>query len=185
MVHKFHQMNTDKWTNQIDKITAEFTKEFGNLSAEQLNWKPNEGTWSIAQNIDHLIVINETYYPVIKDVKAGTYTLPFIGKLGFMVNFFGNFILKSIQPENKKRIKTFPIWEPSKSTLPADILMKFEKHQSDLKQLIRGSNDLLDKGVVISSPANKNIVYKLEKAFDIIVAHEQRHFNQAKEVKCY
>jgi len=50
-------MNTDKWTNQIDTITAEFTKEFGNLSAEQLNWKPNADTWSIAQNMDHLIVI--------------------------------------------------------------------------------------------------------------------------------
>jgi hypothetical protein len=35
---------------------------------------------------------------------------------------------------------------------------------------------------VISSPANKNIVYKLETAFDIIVSHEQRHLEQAKEI---
>jgi hypothetical protein len=40
----------------------------------------------------------------------------------------------------------------------------------------------LEKGTVISSPANKYIVYKLETAFDIIVAHEERHLEQAKEV---
>ena len=40
----------------------------------------------------------------------------------------------------------------------------------------------LANGVVISSPANKNIVYKLEVAFDIIVSHEQRHLEQAREV---
>ncbi len=33
-----------------------------------------------------------------------------------------------------------------------------------------------------TSPANKNIIYTLETAFDIIVTHEQRHLAQAKEV---
>ncbi len=55
-------------------------------------------------------------------------------------------------------------------------------HQSNLKELIESSKDLVEAGVVISSPANKNIVYKLEKAFDIIIIHEQRHLEQAKEV---
>lgn len=48
--------------------------------------------------------------------------------------------------------------------------------------MIKNSEDLLVNGIVISSPANKNIVYKLETAFNIIVTHEQRHFEQAKEV---
>jgi hypothetical protein len=175
-------MNTDKWTSQIDRTTEAFKREFSALTAEQLNRKPSPNIWSIAQNIDHLIVTNETYYPVVKALRDGSYKTPFTGKLGFMVNFFGNFILKSIGPDRKKKIKTFPIWEPSTSNIPADILARFEKHQAELKQLITGCSDLLDKGVVISSPASKAIVYKLEAAFDIIVAHEQRHFEQAKEV---
>ena len=79
-------------------------------------------------------------------------------------------------------MKTFPIWEPTKSEIPEGILERFKNHQLDLKDLIKNSMDLVDKGVIISSPANKNIVYKLEKAFDIIVTHEQRHYEQAKEV---
>ena len=79
-------------------------------------------------------------------------------------------------------MKTFPIWEPSISLVRGDILDQFEKHQQELKQLITSSEDLLEKGTVISSPANRMIVYKLETAFDIMVAHEKRHLEQAREI---
>jgi hypothetical protein len=175
-------MNTDHWTNKIDETTAAFKASFGGLSAEKLNWKPNTQTWSIAQNMDHLIVINETYNPVISALKKGTYKKPFMGNIGFMVNFLGKTILDAVNPDRKKKMKTLPIWEPAKSEISPDILMRFEKHQEELKNMIAGCKDLLDQGIVISSPANKNIVYKLGAAFDIIVTHEKRHLEQAKEV---
>lgn len=175
-------MDITKWTRQIDRITADFKQAFGSLTANQLDWKPDANTWSIAQNIHHLIVINETYYPIIQAIRQGSYKLPFIAKLGFMVNFFGKFILQSVQPDRKRKMKTFPIWEPAQSEIGGDILDRFEKHQEALKKLITDCQDLLERGVIISSPANRNIVYKLETGFDIIVAHEQRHLEQAKEV---
>lgn len=172
----------DRWTHKIDTITADYKNAFGTLSVDQLNWKPNPETWSVAQNLDHLIVINKTYEPVLAAVRAGGYSLPFMGKLGFMVNFLGKMVLNSVQPDRKRKMKTFPIWEPATSKIEGDILSKFEKHQQGLKELILNNFDLLQKGTIISSPANRNIVYKLETAFDIIVAHEQRHLEQAKEV---
>ena len=171
----------ERWTTHIDEITNAFTQSFGTLTIEQLNWKPNPNVWSIGQNLDHLIIINGTYFPVIDAVRAGNYKLPFIAKLGFMVTFLGRTILQSVQPDRRRRMKTFPIWEPTKSDVGPDIWDRFENQQEKLKTLIRSSSDLLDNGIVISSPANKNIVYKLETAFDIIVAHERRHFEQSKE----
>ena len=79
-------------------------------------------------------------------------------------------------------MKTFPIWEPSTSEISGDIIDRFSRHQEALKHLIESSEDLVAAGTVISSPANKHLVYKLETAFDIIIAHEQRHFEQAREV---
>jgi len=175
-------MDTRKWTARIDASTTEFRKAFGGLSAEQLNWKPNPATWSIAQNIDHLITINSTYFPVLEALHAGTYRVPFTGKLGFLVRFFGKFILQSVLPDRKRKMKTFPIWEPASSELPGDLLQRFEQHQEQLKEAIRGAAGLLDRGAVISSPANTSIVYTLDKAFDIITLHEMRHMEQAREV---
>lgn len=173
---------TNRWNDTIDIITNNFLREFGALNSVQLNLKPDSNTWSIAQNIDHLIVINQSYYPVIQSVRDRSFKLPFIGTVGFFVNFLGSFILKSVQPDRKRKMKTFPIWEPSKSEIAGDIIARFKNHQNVLKELIDNCNDLVESGTVISSPVNKNIVYKLETAFDITVTHEQRHFEQAKEV---
>lgn len=175
----------ERWTSQIDEITSKFKQSFGALTIEQLNWKPDPNTWSIGQNIDHLIVINGTYFPIIKSVRAGAYRLPFMARWGFMVSFLGQTILKSVQPDRRKRMKTFPIWEPTRSDVKPDIWERFDKQQAELKDLIQSSSDLLDKGTVISSPANRQIVYKLETAFDIIVTHERRHFEQSAEVRVH
>ena len=156
------------WTNQIDSTTTEFQQLFGKLSSEDLNWKPNSKTWSIAQNIDHLIVINKTYFPILAELKSGKYKVPFLGKFGFIVSYLGKLILNAVEPSRKKKTKTFSIWEPSESNISGDILKHFSIHQKELKQEILAAKDLVKQGAIISSPANKNIAYKLETAFDVI-----------------
>ncbi|MCU0392249.1 MAG: DinB family protein [Thermoflexibacter sp.] len=168
--------------SKIDKITEDFTTTFGMLSEEQLNWKPNAQIWSIAQNMNHLIVVGESYYPTFQALKKGTYHTPFIAKIGFIVSFLGKVVLDAVQPDRRKKMKTFPIWEPATSEIEGDILAKFKKYQSELKAYIEDLNELAAKGVAISSPANRNIVYKLSTAFEIMTTHEQRHLEQAKEV---
>ncbi len=175
-------MNTDICVNEIDEITRAFSLEFGSLSEDQLNMKPNPVSWSIAQNIDHLIAINRSYFPVVENARRNDYAVPWLGKFDFVINLFGSILIKAMSPDRKKKVKTISIWEPSDSRISKDIFDKFEKHQYEVKQLITNSQNLLGKEVVISSPANKNIVYKLSSAFEIIIAHEKRHFNQAKEV---
>lgn len=170
------------WSTELDKVTEQAAAMFGKLPDEQLNWKLNANTWSIAQNIDHLIVVNETYFPILSSLKEGTYTPPFISRIGFLVSFFGTTVLSAVKPDRKKKMKTFPMWEPATSKISSDILNRFEIHQNLLKAEIDGAKELIERGTIISSPANKNIVYKLETAFDIIVSHEQRHLEQAKEV---
>lgn len=172
----------DHWTAEIDLITAAFKSNFEHLDPSDLNKKADAKSWSIAQNIHHLIVINQTYFPVIENIRSGNYKLGFVSKIGFLTRFFGKMILSSVQADRKKKIKTFPIWEPSKSALNTDILLEFVQHQEELKKLISSSEDLLLKETLIASPANKNIIYKLEDAFDIIVTHEKRHLEQAKEM---
>jgi hypothetical protein len=175
-------MNTDKWLSEIDKTTIEFKNEFGGLSNEQLNWKPNESSWSIAQVIEHLDVTSASYYSVIQSIRDGSYKLPLTGKMTFLVNFFGRFILTAVKPETKRNIKTLPVWEPAKSNISGDILGKFAAEQEKLKQCITSNKDLVEKKTRISSPANRNIVYNLSDAFEIIVTHQRRHLEQARRI---
>ncbi|MCB0537873.1 MAG: DinB family protein [Lewinellaceae bacterium] len=170
------------WAQEIDKITLVAEMLFSGLSSEQLNWKPNSETWSIAQNLEHLIVVNETYYPVLSSLKKGTYKKPFLANFGFIVSFFGKTVLNAVKPDRKKKMKTFSIWEPGQSRVGIDIISRFKKHQSELQKQINEAKELLTNRIVISSPASKIVVYRLEIAFDIVVNHEQRHLEQAKEI---
>lgn len=175
-------MDTLQWTRDLDEISAAVQKEFGSLTVQQLNWKPNEKSWSVGQVLDHLMVLNKTYYPVLESLHQGTYELPWIAKVGFMVRFFGNFLHSSLQPDRKRKTRTFPLWEPRQSDIPADIVQQFVLHQQEFKGKIMNSSDLLDRHAIISSPANRNLVYTLQRAFDILVVHEKRHLEQAREI---
>lgn len=172
-----------EWLANIDRTTAAIKADFGYLSADQLNWKPNAETWSIGQNIDHLMVINQSYFPIFEALKAGQYHAPWHAKAGFLVSFMGKLILDSVQTDRQKKGKTFSIWEPTTSDVSANIIEQFEQHQQVLKQYIQTLTSNAEKGAVVASPANRKIVYRLSTAFDIIISHEERHAEQAREVK--
>ena len=167
---------------QLDAITKEMQDSFGKKNHEELNWKSNPDRWSIAQNLDHLIRINETYFPIFEALKNGTYSPPFLGKFRFITSFFGNMIYKMSLPEHTKPIKTMSIWEPSKSEIH-DVIQAFVQHQERLKQKISGLEGCIASGSVIASPANSMIVYTLEQALHIIVVHEKRHILQARKAR--
>jgi hypothetical protein len=61
----------DKWTYQIDQTTKKLIATFSDLNSEQLNWKPDPGTWSIAQNIAHFL-LNKSYFQSFEKIKLRT-----------------------------------------------------------------------------------------------------------------
>ena len=166
---------------ELDVNTQEIQSTFGMLTHEELNWKSNPDRWSIAQNLDHLMRINEAYFPIFDSLKNGTYKPPFLGNFRFITSFFGNLIYKMCTPENTKPIKTRSISVPSNSEIH-DVIQAFVQHQERLKQHISGLEGYIAGGSVIASPANPMIVYTLEQALNIIVVHEKRHILQAKKV---
>lgn len=172
----------EQWIAELSSITSAFVLHFNGLSEKELNWKPETNAWSIAQNIEHLIVFNESYYPILASLHAGTYSPPFTARIGFLVNLVGKTLLNAVRGDRRNKMKTFPIWQPTESQISRNILHQFETHQKELAQKMAEAKDLVAHNVVICSPANSAIVYKLSTAFDLIVAHEKRHLEQAKEV---
>jgi hypothetical protein len=177
------QEKANDWKNQLDEITAKFNRELEALPWEKLYQKPSPASWSIAENIHHLIKVNASYFPIFQQLLDNSYQPAWSGKFAFIYNTIGNAIYKSVSEGRKKKIKTFKSWEPGILGQQEDILKMFESHQEELKGWIDKLKPYLEKNVVINSPVNKMISYTLDKAFDIIVAHEDRHFHQSKEVK--
>jgi hypothetical protein len=172
----------EKLSSRTDTITQSYLDKFGKLTSDQLNWKPDEQTWSISQNIDHIMIVNESYFPLIQKAREDNYVVPLVGKFNFIVRNLGKMILRGVNPDRKMKMKTFKIWEPGTENISENILLRFESHQSELKRIFVNYKTLLEKGTVISSPVNRNIVISLGTAFDIILTHEERHLAQASEL---
>ncbi len=182
-IKNFKPMNNlekiKRWTEKLDAHEAKFHQLFGGLDSLQLNWKANPEKWSIGQCIDHLIVINSLYFPVFEKLAAGEYQptgwqkwSPFSGMLGRMLH-------NSVKPESKRANKTMPVFEPSQSNIPGDILQSFSKMQAELKNHLLKMQNLDFQKTIISSPANQYITYSLHDAVNMLVDHEERHLLQA------
>ena len=52
-------------------ITDETLAGFGDITAQQLNWKPGAEQWSVAQCFDHLVTANEAFFPIFEKVLSG------------------------------------------------------------------------------------------------------------------
>jgi hypothetical protein len=169
---------------QIDSNTKLVQDLFGHLTHEQLN-RTDGAHWSIAQNIEHLILINSSYFPIIDQLNQNVYIRPFHGRFQFIVKFLGGFVRQAVEPSRQKKMKTFPVWEPKKATVLHDIIDQFTAHHQDLKRYIELAAPFIQNKTVIHSPASKVIVYELDTVFDIIIQHELRHIEQAKEQLLY
>jgi uncharacterized damage-inducible protein DinB len=86
-------MNIDKtikaWHQRLDAVTQKVESEFGELSAEQLNWKLSAEKWSIAEVLEHLNLVNASYEKILTDAVQDTSDMGFTGSIGFVAKFLG------------------------------------------------------------------------------------------------
>ena len=167
---------------ELQAVASDASKVFGNLSAAQLNWKPSEQRWSVGQCFDHLIKTNSTFFPDMRKVAAGTYRSSLWGRVSPLSGFFGRFILKALDPEKGRKTKAPRVFAPAQSDVEADVIVKFVRHQSEVAELMRETAGANLRGLKVTSPVSPVATYSLLDAYRIVVAHERKHFEQARRV---
>jgi len=172
--------------SELRKVADDARAAFGSLSAAQLNWKPAEKSWSIAQCFDHLITTHSLYFPLFERLGKGDTASSSWEKHSPLSGFFGRFLIKSMRPENLKKMKTTSKAEPSSSEIGADIVERFAEHQDKLIAAIKKlPSDIDPTKQMVTSPLLSIVTYSLDDTFTILVVHCQRHFGQAKRVTEY
>lgn len=177
-------MNTElpKLIDEARAVAAETESRFGQMTTEQLNWRPSASEWSIAQCLEHLIASNTGYFPVVEKVVRGEHRPSFRERLPLLPRFFGSMVLKAVQPESRRKFKAGQRFEPSRSEIGGDIVARFKAQQQELIDHFNSSKDIDLRKTIITSPIASFATYSLLDAYKIVVAHERRHLAQAKRV---
>lgn len=166
---------------ELKKISAEAKETFGNLSAEQINWKPSETAWSVGQCFEHLIRSNELFYDELEKIGDGTRRNSFLENYSPLSSFFGNLLINSLKKDARKfKAPSRKIVPPSE--IDPHIVEIFAVHQAELIGKIKRTETADWRKIKVTSPFMKLMTYKLSDGFQIIVEHEKRHVRQATRV---
>lgn len=167
--------------DEMRKISDDARSSFGSLSAEQLNWKPAEKSWSVGQCLEHLILTNEQFYPEFDKLATGTRRNTFWENYSPFTGFFGRFLIKAVTEDSKKaKAPSKSIVPPSE--LPADIVESFVTHIEKVNEKLTACADADREKTVVTSPFLAVMTYKLDDAYSVLVEHTKRHIRQAKRV---
>lgn len=172
---------TERLINEFQTISENAKKIFGELSNEQINWRPRADAWGIGQCFDHLIKSNQEFEPQFQEMTDGNRKQTFWQNYSPLTGFFGNFLLNTLKNDAKKfKAPSKAIVPPS--DIPADIIEQFAAHQDYVCETLKSLDHLDWNKTIVTSPFLRLMTYRLDIAFDIAVEHEKRHFRQAERV---
>ena len=168
-------------TSEMQQVAEDARSTFGDLSNDQLNWKPAEASWSVAQCLDHIIKTNEQFYPEFANLASGSRRNTFWQNVSPLTGWGGRFLIKAVSEDSKKAKA------PSKTIVPpsdidAGIVDKFTEHIAEVNAKIEAVADADPKKTVVTSPFLAVFTYSLDDAYTVLVEHSKRHIRQAKRV---
>jgi len=169
-------------TQTLAEVSQAAEQHFRPLSKAQLNWKPSADKWSIAQCLDHLIRTNEGYLEQFEQIKTGQKQHSLWERMPFLPTFFGNFLLKAVDPANQQKVPAPKHFRPARSHFPPEVLDNFLAHN---RTVIRSMEQLPAdrlRQYRLTSPASPVLTLRLDQAVKLIPMHEQRHLQQALRV---
>jgi len=171
--------------NLIDQVQSLITKarSFSKLTEAQLNWKSNEGNWSIAQCLDHLVTINQSYFSRIGQMIEKGKQKGLLERKPFRSNLLGKLSINSMKPGSNKKYKTPTLFQPSSSLLNKNVIDKFVENQNEMIQLINKAKGLDLNKIKIVSPVSSIVRFRLGDCLQFLIVHEERHIVQANRVE--
>ena len=169
-------------TAELTRIANDANERFGELSEQQLNWKPSAKGWSIAQCLDHVIVTHKLYFPLLGRLADGSHKPSFQERFSPLSGLWGRMLLYLVSPETERKVKTAPMAEPSQSEID-QIVERFAEHQAEMIEHLRRLPSTIDPHkTIITSPLMAIVTYSLDNTFTIFTTHSQRHLDQAVRV---
>jgi len=171
-----------KLRSELDAVSADVRREFGSFNSAQLNWKPSAERWSVAQCLDHLMTGNKAFFPILQSVVTGNKKTRFMERIPVLPGVWGKLLIKSLNPNNSRKMKAPANFQPSSSELPSNIVDQFVSQQAEFDVWMDKTSDLNLERIIITSPALKLITYSVMDGYRFLVLHEQRHFQQARRV---
>ena len=162
---------------QVEAHISDAVKIFQNLSAEEMLKPATHGGWSIAQCLWHLNSYGDYYLPKIKSGLTKNYP----PNSYFKSTWLGSYFTRIMQPgPHMKKFKAFKNHVPAVELDAHNVVAEFIQQQEQLLSYLKLARQTDMNRVRISISIMSWITLKLGDVFQFIIAHDERHMQQAK-----
>lgn len=172
---------------QITQSNIDFVnKKCVHLGENQLEWRPNQGSWNIQEILSHLNSFSSYYH---KNFKLRIKNTKFKNvKENFVPSPLGKSAWKSMKLGRanniKRKFKAPKNYNPSLNTslISKDAVTQFINDQKEMIEILELSKTVNLKKVKIKISISKLVRLRLGDALMFVIYHNERHVQQIKNV---
>lgn len=153
------------------------------MDAVALMKRPPSGGWSVAENLQHLMLTAQAMVPLaeraVEELERTEKKATRPSGLGLM----GWVLVKSLEPPPRMMTKTTKPFEPVLVDDPLSLTDRFIEANAKVDALISRATGLATSTVRVASPFNEKVKYNVYAALQIVLVHARRHLWQANAAK--
>ena len=163
---------------RVQLLHATVGTSFAPLETALLNYKPAPERWSILECLEHLNRYSRYYHTQL----ARALEQPSSPRAEFSHSWLGRKSIDAVRPENRKAQKTLARMNPNQSQLDAATVAEFLDHQTQLLRLLTRAQAANLNRKVVAVEFFRLLKLSLGDALEFLVAHQERHVQQAARV---
>jgi hypothetical protein len=150
------------------------------LTDEQAAWRPDPGTWSVAECVEHLAITNQIYLRAMQPVADQARRSGRMRRGAALPGFFGEWFVRSLEPPAKIKTKAPKLIKPRAEVRLGDAVPAFFSSHDTAQAFLAANADLDLASILFPNPFVKGLRFSLATGLHAIPAHERRHLYQAK-----
>jgi hypothetical protein len=155
----------------------------GALSDAQINWRPSDTAWSIAQCLDHLGRGNTIYAAALQQAVQQARVAPPSRNGPLRPGWLSRLFIWSLEPPPRFKMRTPKKIVPAASHRREEVLEMFLRSQEEMRSIVRDGADLDLNRIRFHNPFIGTLRFTVGAGLLIIAAHNRRHLWQAEQVR--
>jgi DinB family protein len=174
-----------KLADALDAAERDARALVAGLTEEQGAWRTDEGSWSVAECLDHLATANRIYLGAMRPAAARALGQRSRRRGPAEPGVVGGWFVQYLEPPVNPRFKSKAPRTIRPRTAPAlsDAFTAFLASQDEVRTFLRTFAGIDLSGVHFPNPFIRGVRFSLATGLHVIAAHERRHLWQAWRVR--
>lgn len=166
----------------LHDIARDAQDRFGRLTGTQLNWRPDETRWGVAQCFEHLLTANRLMLEAAYTALDETRPRSIWQRLPVLPGIVGRMLIRSQTPAATRKFIAPTAARPVFTDIAEDIVRRFADQQREAAAWMAALDAARAERTIMTSPFLRVIAYSVLDGCRLMAAHDRRHMEQAQRV---